>query len=307
LFTNSNITITDNISNNSNGLASFKNLTLWKGANQISGAVQMSIGSNGVGTIVFPLSNPSTITIQNNSPLSFQMHGDVNLAGSAIINSIHNFSITGSSITGTWQYHDSPTNITASGDINGSSIVILPYYATLDAGGSGNGSNTNSLGMRNRQTLNENIASITLAADPIETGSATVSSITLRLTGNGLFNQNNPAHYSSIPINLLGAGGNLLDTEQCVEIPSVTGQTGGGLSTGTGTCSITFPLNIVVGSAAYTLQSPNPVIQNQNTPNQNVQLFLDDATWTDGTTPNIHWNASNQPTQIFNYTYQGDY
>ena len=297
----SSIIVTDNISNNSNGFASFKNLTLWQGSTEISGPVQMTVGSDGVGTIIFQLSNSPAITVQNNSPLSFQIHGDVNSlsSNSVALNSSHSFNITGSSITGSFQYQGTQTSVSATGNANGSSIIVLPYYAKQYSTGAGNDNNTVA-NLRYYSTNNDIIATINVGADPIETGSVTANSITLRLTGTGLFNQWNPSRIGVFPVNLLGSGGNILDTEQCIPVTS----------SGVGTCSITFPLNTTISSGnsiTYTLQNTDPVIQKVDTGNgsyQNVQLFLDDVVWTDGTTPNIHWNSSNQPTRIFNYTYQ---
>ena len=303
----SNITITDNISNNSNGASSFENLTLWQGTTEISGPAQMNIGSNGVGTIVFPLGNSSALVTQNNTPLAFQIHGDVNaLTSSAtVLKSLHSFGVIGSSVVGSWQYQNSPVSITASGNVSESNIVILPYYATLDASGGGNSNNT--VIWRNI-TVNDNIGTITLEADPIETGSATVNSFTLEFSGTGLFNQYQPSHLGTFIVALVGSGGNTVDSETCTPVVSVTGQQA--YAVGTGSCSVTFPINTSLSSGnsvSYTLETPNPIIQKTDTGNgydQNVLLFLNDVDWTDGKTPDIHWSASNQPSQMFSYTYE---
>ena len=309
-FAGTNIVVSDTIFNNSNGATSFKNFTLWQGTIKISGPIQMNIASEGAGNIVFPIDSSANITVKNDAALSLQVHGDVNsLDSSAIaLNSTHSLVLAGSSVTGLFQYQTYQVNINASGNVFGPPIVVLPYHAKFSVMGAGNNNNTVA-NLRNTQ-LNDKIATITVGTDSIA-GGASINTIYLRFSGSGLFNQFYPSHIGTFPVNLLNAGGTIVDTQQCVPVTTILQYNSStGIWTGR-SCSILFPLNIALasgGAATYTLQTPNPVIQKPgsggNGEYQNVLLFLDDVVWTDGTTPNIHWNSSNPPLGIFNYTYQ---
>ena len=266
----------------------------------------------GVGVLNFPISNSPVLTVKNSNPLVFEVRGDVNIAGSNLyaVNSVHSFNVVGSSVIGSWQYLNSSENVTATGNATGPSLNVFPYYSTAIATGAGNSNNTNA-NLRAYSQLFDKIGTLTIGADSIETGSVTADSVTIRFTGDGLYNENNPTKIGSFPVNLLAANGSVLSTQQCVPVLTDLGNYPNGLWKGIGTCSITFPLNITKSagsSITYTLETPDPVIQKagggQNGDYHNVKLYLDDMIWSDGTNAGIHWNSSSQPIQVFNYTYQ---